>query len=139
VRRSTFIVWSQSEGEKMTLEELRAALEEYRERLKKTGEQIDAPYALWAFPYEIKERERNGVRYLYLQGKGITPVEYSGLLLALRSENGQNIVQITVARGATDGDFAKANELARTLARKWKAEIILFTGKIKRQYTVTKR
>ncbi|RKQ83655.1 DUF1885 family protein [Brockia lithotrophica] len=139
MRRSTFVVWPKGEGEGISLEALRAALEEYRGRLEKTGEQLDAPYASWAFPYEIEERERHGIRYLYLRGKGVTPQEYTGLLLTAGSADGQNVVQITVVRGATDGDFAKANELARYLARRWKAEIVLFTGKVKRQYAHAKR
>ncbi|MBT9253256.1 MAG: DUF1885 family protein [Brockia lithotrophica] len=139
MRRSTFVVWSKGEGEEISLEALRAALEEYRGRLEKTGEKLDAPYTTWAFPYEIEERERDGIRYLYLRGKGVTAQEYAGLLLTAGSADAQNVVQITVARGGTDGDFAKANELARFLAHRWKAEIVLFTGKVKRQYAHAKR
>ncbi|MBT9281961.1 MAG: DUF1885 family protein [Hydrogenibacillus schlegelii] len=134
--KSAFVRWTPKGDETVDLATLKAALEAYREKLAKTGEQLGWDYAHYAFPYRIEEKEKDGLPYLELVGHD--PVMYRRLLMTAQTVDGIGVVQITLPDDATQGDSNKANELARYLAKHYQAELLLFNGRVQ-YFTVGKK
>ncbi|MBE3595799.1 MAG: DUF1885 family protein [Hydrogenibacillus sp.] len=133
--KSAYIRWTPQEGEEVSVNTLRKALEAYRAQLEKTGVQLGWDYAHYAFPYTIEEKRQGDLTYLELVGHD--PVMYRRLLMTAKTTDGIGVVQITLPDDATQGDLGKANELARYLAKHYHAELILFNGRL--QYFTGKK
>ncbi|WP_124727747.1 DUF1885 family protein [Staphylospora marina] len=119
-----------SKQETVTLQEVKEALERYRETFSLTGRQLDWSYQDAAFPYEVEEREQSGSPFLFL--KGTDPRLHHGLVIGVgrESEEGPYFIQVVLPGTSTHGDKAKANEFCKYLARTFKGELHLFNGRI---------
>ncbi|WP_028987723.1 DUF1885 family protein [Thermicanus aegyptius] len=118
-----------SKKERLTLEELKGAIEHYIEMTTKTGEQLDWGYEKAAFPYTLEMKGEGEKHWFYLKGKN--PNLYRVILVGLgETEDGKDVIQITLPDPSTHGDKGKANELSRYLAKHFKAELTLFNGRI---------
>src|SRR5690606_21974519 len=127
----------------VTLDDVAAQLEHYREQLRKTGEQLGWPYEQAAFPYVV-EKDGEG-RWLYLKGTG----KYGRIAIAAGSEpaagapeaggnaeaegepapKARHVVHVVLPDDSTYGDKSKGNELCKYLGKTWKAEVKLFNGR----------
>jgi hypothetical protein len=119
-----------SKQSSITLHEVKVALEQYREMLTKTGQQLGWNYQEAAFPYDMEEREQDGIPYLLLKGK--QPNLYSHLVVGVGREQESDIhyIQVVLPENATHGDKAKANEFCKYLAKTFKGELHLFNDRI---------
>jgi hypothetical protein len=126
-----------SKQKEITLEQVKELLLYYQDMTQKTGEQLNWDYQNAAFPYEMEEKEQEGIRYLFLKGKD--PDLYKYLIIGVSQEEKSNIpyVQIVLPDQATHGDLAKGNEYARFLAKQLHGELHLFNGRI--QYFQTRK
>lgn len=112
----------------VTLEELKNQLLHYREQTQLTGEQLGWDYAKAAFPYTIELKPGQEQEWFYL--KGLNPW-YRHIVFGIgEKENSRCYVQVVLPNDATHGDKAKGNELCKYLAKKWKAELTLFNGRV---------
>ncbi len=119
-----------SKQNEITLEETKNLLNYYQEMTSLTGQQLGWDYQSAAFPYEMEEREQDGIRYLLLTGKN--PTKYAYLMIGTGQEEGTGIhqIQIVLPSNATHGDKGKANEFSKFLAKQLKAELHLFNGRV---------
>src|SRR5207248_666878 len=94
----------------INLDGLKNLLELYRDRMKKTGQQLNWDYEAAAFPYELEEKEQEGVPYLLLKGK--EPSLYYYLLMGIGIEEATSVhyIQVVLPERATHGDVSKGNE-----------------------------
>ncbi|HEX6923613.1 MAG TPA: DUF1885 family protein [Bacillales bacterium] len=122
-----------SEQQEITLPEIKALLEYYRDITSKTGKQLGWSYGQAAFPYEFAEPEESKGKWFYL--KATDPENYRYIVFAVDSEKKaanteQYYIQVTLPEDATHGDKSKANEFCKFIAKKLKAELHLFNGRI---------
>lgn len=115
----------------LTLDDLKAELERYKEQTAKTGQQLDWDYAEAAFPYTIETKPEGENVWFYLKGKD-DAYRYIvfGVGVKATEEGERHYVQIVLPEGCTHGDKAKANELCKYLGRHLKTETHLFNGRI---------
>ncbi|EPY10228.1 MULTISPECIES: DUF1885 family protein [Paenibacillus] len=127
--QSAFITFVDgSEVASITLDELKGQLLHYREQTQLTGEQLGWDYAEAAFPYTIETKPGQEQEWFYL--KGSNPL-YRHIVFGVgEKEDFRRYVQMVLPDDATHGDKAKGNELCKYLAKKWKAELTLFNGRI---------
>jgi len=127
--QSAFITFVDgSEVASITLDELKGQLLHYREQTQLTGEQLGWDYAKAAFPYTIETKPGQEQEWFYL--KGSNPL-YRHIVFGVgEKEDFRRYVQMVLPDDATHGDKAKGNELCKYLAKKWKAELTLFNGRI---------
>jgi hypothetical protein len=119
-----------SKQNQITLDEVKQLFSYYREMTSLTGKQLGWNYQDVAFPYELEEREQDGIPYLFLKSKD--PALYHYLIVGVSHENETGIyyIQIVLPDQATHGDKAKGNEFAKFLAKQVKGELHLFNGRI---------
>lgn len=115
----------------LSLDELTQLLEHYQQQLEKTGAQLAWGYSEAAFPYSIETKPEANGTWFYLKGKNSL---YRSIVLGVssRMENEREVpfVQVVLPEGSTHGDKGKANELCRHLAKKLKARLRLFNGRV---------
>ncbi|MBG9793879.1 hypothetical protein ABD76_15810 [Paenibacillus dendritiformis] len=114
----------------VTLDELKEQLLSYRHQTSLTGEQLGWEYADAAFPYTIETKPEQEEQWFYLKG---TSPQYHYIVFGTGTKEGappRSRVQVVLPEGSTHGDKAKGNELCKYLAKKWKAELTLFNGRI---------
>ncbi|MBH8598015.1 DUF1885 family protein [Thermoactinomyces sp. CICC 10523] len=118
-----------SKQEDISLEEVKKLFLYYQEMVSLTGKQLGWGYQEAAFPYDLQEREQDGIPYLLLKGK--KPSHYYGLIVGVAKEAETNIpyIQIVLPDQATHGDTAKGNEYGKFLAKQLKGELHLFNGR----------
>lgn len=120
-----------SAASSITLDEVKQHLQEYIQQTSNTGKQLSWEYAEAAFPYTIETRYDSEDKWFYL--KGTSPL-YKYLIFGVGEEtSGEETVphiQVVLPDGCTQGDVAKGNELSKYLARKLKAELHLFNGRV---------
>lgn len=119
-----------SKQNEITLEEVQKLLLYYQEMTGYTGQQLDWDYRDAAFPYEMEEREQNGIRYLLLTGKNRQHYNYLMIGTGQEAESGTHYIQIVLPEHATHGDKAKANEFSKFLAKQLQAELHLLNGRV---------
>ncbi|MEC0212385.1 DUF1885 family protein [Paenibacillus ehimensis] len=114
----------------LTLDELKARLEHYREQLALTGKQLNWEYDEAGFPYEIQTKPEGEGKWFYLKA---TSPRYKYIVAGVGSETSgetqRHYVQFVLPEDATHGDKAKGNEFCKYLAKLWKAELHLFNGR----------
>jgi hypothetical protein len=131
LRKSAYIkLVSGAKQREISLAETKQWLHHYQEMTALTGKQLDWDYQTAAFPYDLEEREQDGLPFLLLQGK--QPEQYYYLMMGTgqEEETGHHYIQIVLPERATHGDQAKANEYATFLAKQLQAELHLFNGRI---------
>lgn len=107
-------------------------LVKYKEQLSLTGQQLDWDYGEKGFPYTIEPRPEGGGKWFLLKANH----DYYRFIVAgvghesISDQQELHYIQIVLPKGATHGDKAKANEFCKHLARKLKAELHLFNGRI---------
>jgi hypothetical protein len=115
----------------LTLDELKEHLVHYKEQLALTGKQLGWDYADAGFPYTIETKPEGEGKWFYL--KGISPL-YKYIVLGVGTENHgeqeRHYAQVVLPDDCTHGDKAKGNEFCKYLARRLKAELHLFNGRI---------
>jgi hypothetical protein len=115
----------------LTLDELKAQLNHYKEQLALTGKQLGWEYDDAGFPYTVETKAESGDQWFYL--KGTNPL-YKYIVMGTGSnqdgDKDRHFVQIVLPDGSTHGDKAKGNEFCKYLAKLWKAELHLFNGRI---------
>lgn len=117
----------------VTLEELKDLLLHYKEQLTLTGQQLDWDYGDKGFPYTIETRPEGQDKWFYLKA---TNDYYRYIVTGVGTESRgeeqaqRHYIQVVLPKGATHGDKSKANEFCKHLARKLKAELHLFNGRI---------
>ncbi|HEU5139897.1 MAG TPA: DUF1885 family protein [Bacillales bacterium] len=129
-----------SEQQEITLQEVRELLTYYKEMTSKTGQQLSWHYESAAFPYEFAETPEGKGKWFYL--KSIDPDNYRYIFFAVdtdekdddNSTNKQFYIQVTLSDDSTHGDKGKANEFCKFLAKKLKAELHLFNGRVMYYY-----
>ena len=110
----------------ITIEDVENLLTYYNEITEKTGEQLNFPYREFAWPYDVIKKENEEGKILICIGN---QQKYQMIAIGIEAKNDSR-VQITLNENATEGDKAKANELAKFLAKKLDAELHLFNGRI---------
>lgn len=127
--RATIILLPSSVKSTITLEETIEYLSYYKEITTKTGEQLGWKYDAAAFPYNIELTDK------YADLKSLER-GYSRIIIAVgeNAETNCSYIQIILPASSTYADKSKANELCKFLAKKLKAELHLFSGKILHQY-----
>jgi hypothetical protein len=122
--------------ETMSTEELKELLHYYKQITTKTGDQVNWEYSEAAFPYEIKEEPSGKGKWFYLYS---TENQYKAILVGvdeetIEDEDGssrtQTYIQVSLPEISTFGDKGKANEFCKFIAKKLKAELHLFNGRI---------
>ncbi|MTH52569.1 DUF1885 family protein [Bacillus mangrovi] len=103
--------------------EIKSYLQYYRDITAKTGEQLDWQYSERSFPYDqITEKEQ-------LIILASSDPSYHQIVIGEAADEELSLFQIYLSPASTHGDKAKANELAKFLAKKLKAELVLFNGR----------
>ncbi|PLR79227.1 hypothetical protein CU633_01595 [Bacillus sp. V3-13] len=128
-----------SDKESVTTEEIKELFEYYKSITAKTGDQLDWKYEDSAFPYEIKEMPESKGKWFYLYSNHD---RYHSILIGVDKETvveddherEQAYIQVTLSDASTFGDKGKANEFCKFLAKKLKAELHLFNGRIMYYY-----
>lgn len=118
---------SGSKQKTISLEEVKQLLQYYQEMTEFTGKQLNWDYQAAAFPYEIKEKEHEEMKYLLLQGKN--PNLYYYLMIGIGIKTEPHYVHIVLPSRSTHGDQAKANELSRFIAKQLQGELQMFNGR----------
>jgi len=117
----------------ITLDQIKALFQDFIETSKKTGEQLDWEYENTAFPYDIIEKKEGETSYLYLKAHQQL---YNFLIVGIDKETvdgeTRSYIQIVLPDEdyRTPGDQSKGNVFAKYLARKLKAELHLFNGRV---------
>lgn len=116
----------------MTLDELKEQLQFYQEQTAKTGRQLGWDYVEAAFPYTIESKPESDGKWFYLKGKNDL---YRYIVFGTGTEtreDGETVhyIQVVLPEDCTHGDKSKANELCKFLAKRLKAELHLFNGRI---------
>ncbi|MDF2926867.1 MAG: hypothetical protein K0R57_5781 [Paenibacillaceae bacterium] len=116
----------------LTLDDLKDLLMKYKEQLTLTGQQLDWDYGEKGFPYTIEARPEGGNNWFLLKATN-DYYRYIATGVGTESPDGQKqqyYIQVVLPKGATHGDKSKANEFCKHLAKKLKAELHLFNGRI---------
>ena len=119
----------------VSLDEVKEKLDHLIDNTSRTGEQLDWDYASAAFPYSVKEKKTSdGNHWLLLKGKE------SRLYRILLDRDGSRQreghrrlfprFRSWFPMGPLHGDYAKANEFCRFLAKSFAAELHLFNGHV---------
>ncbi|WP_339062194.1 DUF1885 family protein [Tepidibacillus marianensis] len=122
-----------STKQEITIEDVKGFLDQYVDRIKRTGEQLDWDYVKSAFPYAVQEKTQDGEKYIQLTAND--PL-HTFLLIGVGKEevDGQthSYVQVTIPdeEHRTPGDLAKGNEFTKYLGKYLKAETHLFNERI---------
>lgn len=125
-----------SSKQTISIDEVKEFFSYYKAINDKTGVQLDWNIEEFAFPYEIKETEEGKGKWFYLSG---IQERYNVMLIGVdketsKDENGEEkeltYIQVTLPEESTFGDKGKANEYCKVLAKKLKAELHLFNGRI---------
>lgn len=160
-----------SEAKSLSLDEVKALFETYKEQTSNTGVQLDWGYTDAAFPYTIETKPEGEGKWFYLKG---TSDRYKYIVVGVGSEdisddddqqldddkdssesesgsesgsdaeddsegeseaespegNKRHFIQFVLPEGATHGDKAKGNEFVKHFAKKLKAELHLFNGRV---------
>ena len=133
---STFIKMKGSIKDDITIEDIKQLINQYRQSISYTSEQLAWDYSNAAFPYVLKETNE-GIHnwfYLYSEEKdyhmiGIG-VDYEYIQTSDENEQRVPYIQISLSQHSTIGDKAKANEFAKFLSKKLKGELHLFNGRV---------
>ncbi|WP_199484547.1 DUF1885 family protein [Peribacillus glennii] len=129
-----------SDKETVTLEEVKELFAYYKEITSKTGSQLAWNYENRAFPYEIKETDDSGGRWMYLQSASdgyhliLIGIDQEKAFDESQNERIQTYIQITLPETSTFGDKGKANEFCKFLAKKLKGELHLFNQRVMYYY-----
>ncbi|AZB42775.1 DUF1885 family protein [Bacillus sp. FJAT-42376] len=108
--------------ENVSIEAVSELIDYYKIITGKTGEQLGWHYRETAFPYEVEVKEN----LLYLKSS------HPGFNQIIIGVADRSVIQVYLSAASVLGDKAKANELCKFLAKKMKAELHLFNGKIMR-------
>ena len=123
----------ESDVQTLSLEQLRELLEQYREQLALTGQQLGWGYEERAFPYTIELQPEQDSKWIILKSDSPNP-RYDKIALGIQTEQTEDgettSIHIVLPAGASHGDKGKANELAKYLGKKLKAEVLLFNGRV---------
>lgn len=129
-----------SEKQTISTEEVKELFYYYQDILSKTGEQLNWEYSQTAFPYELNETDEGKGKWFYLKS---THDRYNLILIGVDTETIINkdggekeltYIQVTLPESSTYGDKGKANEFSKFLAKKLKAELHLFNGRVMYYY-----
>jgi hypothetical protein len=122
-----------SSAASVSLDELKDLLMKYKEQLSLTGQQLDWEYGEKGFPYTVEFRPEGEGKWFLLKADH----EYYRYIIAGVGEEdagpdkeARHYIQVVLPKGATHGDKSKANEFCKHLAKKLKAELHLFNGRI---------
>jgi hypothetical protein len=116
----------------VSLDDLKDLLMQYKEQLNLTGQQLDWEYGDKGFPYTIETKPEGEGKWFYLKANN----DYylfivTGVGIEDVGDRGErHYIQVVLPEGATHGDKSKANEFCKHLAKKLKAELHLFNGRI---------
>ncbi len=120
----------------LTMDQVKNILALYRDQTAKTGKQLGWDYASAAFPYTIEPLPDAGEQWFYLKGTNdLYKYIVIGIEEAATAQDDSDPappakeVQVILPSGCTHGDKAKANEICKFMAKKWKAELRLFNGR----------
>ncbi|MDF1506747.1 DUF1885 family protein [Robertmurraya sp. DFI.2.37] len=125
-----------SEKESVTTDEVIELFNYYKNITNKTGDQLNWEYREAAFPYEIVEKPEGKGKWFYLKSD---EANYNIILIGVDKQtfhqeeetpSEQTYIQITLPETSTFGDKGKANEFCKFLAKKLKAELQLFNGRV---------
>lgn len=131
MKKSAYIrLVSGAKQSEINLDGLKELLQLYRNRMKKTGEQLNWDYESAAFPYDLEEKEQDGISYLLLKGKDPSLYYYLLMGTGIEEKTGVHYIQIVLPERATHGDVSKGNEYARFLAKELQAELTLFNDRV---------
>lgn len=149
-----------SEVQSLTIDEVREQLDIYLEQTAKTGKQLGWDYSEAAFPYTIETKPESEGKWFYLKGKNenykyiifgvgneVRQVEEEQVKVKDRSEDDDenesedaevqqpteqviHYVQVVLPENCTHGDKSKANEYCKFIAKRLKAELHLFNGRV---------
>lgn len=115
----------------VSLDDLRELLASYRSQLELTARQLDWEYDDKGFPYTVEATPKGKDSWFYLKGNHHA---YRYIVTGVGTENSESgerhYIQVVLPDGATHGDKSKANEFCKHLARKLKAELHLFNGRV---------
>ncbi|OCA89760.1 DUF1885 family protein [Pradoshia sp. D12] len=133
---STFIKMKGSIKDDITIEDIKQLINQYRQSISHTSEQLAWDYSKTAFPYVLKvtDEGKHNWFYLYSEEKDYhmiaIGVDYE--YIQTPDENKQRVpyIQISLSQHSTIGDKSKANEFAKFLSKKLKGELHLFNGRI---------
>lgn len=114
--------------EPLSLKTIYEYIDYYKEITAKTGEQLGWEYSDTAFPYETFE-ENDRLLILRSVEPGFKLI-YIGIIQL--EDGASTAVQVYLPPSSAHGDKGKANELCKFLAKKLKAELHLFNGKVMR-------
>lgn len=115
-----------------SLADVKSTLQRYMEITNKTGQQLGWAYSDVAFPYVLEEKPEGKDSWFLLRGKDPKSYKYIIVGVGSKEENGKekHFVQVALAQSATQGDYNKANEFCRFLAREFKGELHLFNNRV---------
>lgn len=115
----------------VTLDDLQELFTHYKEQLTLTGQQVEWDYGDKGFPYRI-EKHQDGDNEWFVLRADSAYYKYMVAAVGIETAEGgdQHYIQIALPQGATHADKAKANEFCKHLARKLKAELHLFNGRV---------
>ena len=120
----------------ITIEDIKELIEQYKQSISHTSEQLAWDYRKSAFPYVLKETDEGKQQwfYLYSEEKGYhliaIGVDYEYSKIQDEAEQRIPYIQISLSKHSTNGDKSKANEFAKFLSKKLKGELHLFNGRI---------
>jgi len=115
-----------------SLADVKSTLQHYMEATKKTGQQLGWTYSDVAFPYQMEEKQDGTNTWLLLRGKDPKSYKYIIIGVGSKEENGKeaHYIQVTLPEAGTQGDYNKANEYCRFIAREYKGELHLFNNRV---------
>lgn len=121
-----------SEVEALSLSEVKEQLHIYQDQTAKTGQQLGWDYVNNAFPYTITTKPEAEGKWFYLKGNNDL---YKYIVIGTGQEtdhegNVTHYIQVVLPENCTHGDKNKGNELCKFIARRLKAELQLFNGRI---------
>jgi len=116
----------ESKQQSITLHELQAIFQQYKQIGAKTGEQLDWNYAAYAFPYEVDRVSAEKDWFcLRSQQEG-----YDLIAIGIGSDDKGNFIHVTLFEQSTQGDHGKAVEICRILGKALQAEVHLYNDRI---------
>ena len=133
---STFIKMKGSINDDITIEDIKQLINQYRQSISHTSEQLAWDYSKTAFPYFLKVTDEGKHNWFYLYSE---EKDYHMIAIGVDyeytqtpDENKQRVpyIQISLSQHSTIGDKSKANEFAKFLSKKLKGELHLFNGRI---------
>jgi hypothetical protein len=114
----------------ISLADVAATLDHYREMLRNTGKQLDWDYESAAFPYTMEEKTKDEVPFLLLTGNDATQNNHIVIGVGQQETDGRHYIQLVLPEDATTHDVAKGNEYAKYIAKQLKGELELFNGRV---------